>query len=345
MASKTSKPAAVPEGNITLQTIADAAGVSLATASRALSGTGRMKSETRDRVMRVAKLHNFRPSGVARSLSTKRTYTIGFLNNDLTGRLTLPVMAGVTAALFDRGVSVFLCSIEDNPILAQRHVEAMIDKRVDGIVAAGKRTDRQVPIELANLGIPVVYTIVQPEPNSICFTVDDEGGGRLATQYLIDRGRKRIAHVTGPSNFRVVHERAIGYKAAMRDAGLTEPEIGIIMDDWAERAGHDAVRLLFEGVMAPPPDAIFCGNDQIARGAIDALTLRGIAVPHSVSVIGYDNWHYYAEEARPPLTTVDMNLEELGRIAGETLLRIIDGETVEPGTRRLPCTVIERKSA
>lgn len=337
-------PAARVKEQVTLQTVADAAGVSLATASKALSNTGRMKEETRERVVRIAKSFNFRPSGLARSLATKRSFTIAFFNNDLTGRLTLPVMAGVTSALFDRGVTVFLCSTEDSPALAQRYVEAVVDKRVDGIIAAGKRTDRQIPVELANLGIPVVYTIVQPEPNSVCFTVDDEGGGRLATEFLIARGRKRIAHVTGPGNFRVVHERALGYKAALAAAGLVEPEIGTIMDDWAERAGRDAVRLYFEGAMVPP-DGFVCGNDQIARGVIDALTLRGVRVPEDVSVIGYDNWHYYAEESSPALTTVDMNLEQLGRLAGETLLHMIDGEPVDPGTRKLPCQIVERGSA
>ncbi|WP_367178573.1 LacI family DNA-binding transcriptional regulator [Devosia sp.] len=246
--------------------------------------------------------------------------------------------------MFDRGVSVFLCSTEDNPIPTQRYMDAVIDKRVDGIIAAGKRTDRQVPAELSSLGVPVVYTIVQPEPNSVCFTVDDEGGGRMATELLIAKGRRRIAHVTGPANFRVVHERALGYKSALASAGLVEPEIGTIMDDWAERAGRDAVRLHFDGVVAPP-DGFVCGNDQIARGVVDALALRGVRVPEDVSVIGYDNWHYYAEEASPPLTTVDMNLEQLGRLAGETLLQMIDGHVVEPGTRRLPCHVVERGSA
>ena len=155
------KPVAKPSGKakeqVTLQTVADTAGVSLATASKALSNTGRMKQETRDRVVRVAKSFNFRPSGLARSLSTNRSFTIAFFNNDLTGRLTLPVMAGVTSALFDRGVSVFLCSTEDNPILTQRYMDAVIDKRVDGIIAAGKRTDRQVPAELSSLGA-VSYT-------------------------------------------------------------------------------------------------------------------------------------------------------------------------------------------
>lgn len=329
---------------VMLRDVAKAAGVSIATASKALNETGRMSIETRQRVVKTAKSLNFRPNDLARSLTTKRSFTIGFLNNDLTGRLTLPVMAGVTNALFDKGVSVFLCSIEDHPLLARRHLDAMIDKRVDGIIAAGKRTDRQVPVELSSLGIPVVYTIVQPEENSVCYVPDDVAGARMATDLLISKGRRRIAHVTGPSNFRVVHERIIGYRQALESSGLSEPEFGILMDDWSERAGYEAAAILFRGG-CPPPDAVFCGNDQIARGMVDALTIMGIDVPQQVSIVGFDNWAIFAEATRPPLTTVDMNLEELGRVAGETLLKMIGGEFVEPGIRKLPCRLKLRQSA
>lgn len=328
---------------VTIRDVAKAAGVSVATASRALSGSGRMTDETRERVQKTARTMGFRANGIARSLSSRRSFTIGFLNNDLTGRLTLPVMEGVTDALFDQGVSVFLCSTEDNALLAQRHLETMLDKRVDGIIAAGKRLDRQVPAKLTGLGVPVVFTIVQPETNAVCFVPDDESGAFQATSHLIERGRRRIAHVTGPADFRVVHERAIGYRAALSEAGLFEPEWGIIVDDWSEQAGHSAVRMLFSGALAPP-DGIFCGNDQIARGVVDALSLRGISVPAQVSVIGFDNWEVLAAATRPPLTTVDMGLAELGRVAGRTLLKMIEGETVEPGTRKLPCSLVLRQS-
>lgn len=329
---------------VMLRDVAEAAGVSMATASKALNETGRMSAETRQRIVKIAKSLNFRPNDIARSLTKKRSFTIGFLNNDLTGRLTLPVMAGVTSALFDQGVSVFLCSIEDHPAIARRHVETMLEKRVDGIIAAGKRTDRQVPVELSGLGIPVVYTIVQPEENSVCFVPDDVAGARMATEFLISKSRRRIAHVTGPANFRVVHERVLGYREALQGADLVEPEFGILMDDWSERAGYEAAAILFNGGAAPP-DAVFCGNDQIARGMVDALSLMGKRVPDDVSIVGFDNWKMFAEATRPPLTSVDMNLEDLGRIAGETLLRMIDGETIEPGVRKLPCRIEVRKSA
>ncbi len=92
-----------------------------------------------------------------------------------------------------------------------------------------------------------------------------------------------------------------------------------------------------------PPDAIFCGNDQIARGVIDALRERGVAVPEAVAVVGFDNWEIMAEATRPPLTSVDMNLHELGRASGMTLLQMIEGQHIH-GVRRLPCSLVIRES-
>ena len=92
------------------------------------------------------------------------------------------------------------------------------------------------------------------------------------------------------------------------------------------------------------PDAIFCGNDQIARGAIDAFALMGIRVPHDIAIVGFDNWEVFAKATRPPLTTLDMGLPSLGRNAGMALLDLIDGKSVPPGVRETPCELIVRQS-
>ena len=136
-----------------------------------------------------------------------------------------------------------------------------------------------------------------------------------AVQHLIAQGRRRIVHVTGPANFRVVRERALAYSEALGAAGSGGYASAEIMrGSWTERWGHEAVATLWSGVERP--DGIFCGNDQIARGVVDALRERGVDVPRDVSVVGFDNWEIVAEQTRPPLTTVDMNLKELGRQAG-----------------------------
>ncbi|SHE99079.1 transcriptional regulator, LacI family [Kaistia soli DSM 19436] len=331
-----------PRGRpVTLRDVAKDAGVSVATASKALNDQGRMTAETRTRIQEAARRLGFRPNGLAQSLLRRRSFTVGMLTNDTYGRFSLPVMAGISEALVDNGVSVFLCNVEDDPRLGQLHVDAMLEKRVDGIIATGKRIDRQLPVDLSRLGVPVIYAFTEPDPNSIAFVSDDEGGARLAVEHFIRLGRRRIAHVTGPTTFTVVHRRAEAYRAVLAEAGL--PVGPVLMGRWSESWGRDAVAELF-GEGGSAPDAIFCGNDQIARGVIDALRERGIDVPGSVGVVGFDNWEIVAAESRPPLTTVDMNLVTLGREAGMTLLSLVDGKPVEPGIRKLPCRLVVRQS-
>lgn len=335
------QPTSVFAKPVTLREVAADAGVSVATASKALNGQGRMTAETRERIRETAQRLGFRPNGLAQSLLRRRSFTVGLLTNDTYGRFSLPVMSGISDALVDNGVSVFLCNVEDDPRLGQLHVDAMLDKRVDGIIATGKRIDRHLPVDLSNLGIPAIYAFTQPDPGAIAFVSDDAGGARLAVEHFCRLGRRRIAHVTGPSSFAVVHERAQAYRDVLTEAGM--PVIEPLLGSWSEAWGREAVGKLFDGD-GEKPDAVFCGNDQIARGVMDALRERGLSVPDDVGVIGFDNWEIVAEATCPPLTSVDMNLAALGREAGLTLLSLVGGKPAEPGIRKLPCRLVVRQS-
>jgi len=328
---------------VTLREVAAAAGVSVATASKALNGQGRMTAETRERIRETARQLGFRPNSLAQSLLRKRSFTVGLLTNDTYGRFSLPLMAGVSDALVDNGVSVFLCNVEDDTRLGQLHVEAMLDKRVDGIIATGKRIDRHLPVDLSHLRVPVVYAFTQPDPGAVGLVSDDAGGARLAVEHFCRLGRRRVAHVSGPASFAVVHDRAEAYRDVLEENGLpvSEPLLGA----WSEAWGREAVGKLFgKAGREGWPDAVFCGNDQIARGVIDALRERGIGVPDDVGVIGFDNWEIVAEATRPPLTSVDMNLAALGREAGLALLSLVGGQPAAPGIRKLPCRLVVRQS-
>ena len=246
-------------------------------------------------------------------------------------------MAGISEALVDHGVSVFLCAIEDDPALAQIHVDAMLDKQVDGIIATGKRLDRRLPVDLSNLHVPVVYAFTEGAPDSVTFRSDDAHGAKLAAEWLAKLGRRRLVHITGPEDFFSVRERANAFREA------ADSERPVMFGVWSESWGHDAVARLWSAG-GERPDGIFCGNDQIARGVIDALRERGIKVPQDVSVVGFDNWEIVAAQTRPPLTTVDMELRELGRQAGLTVLALAEGRPVEPGIRKLPCRLVVRQT-
>lgn len=322
---------------VRLSDVAAAADVSVATASKALNGTGRMTEETRERVRRSAEELGFRPNAMARALIRQRSMTVGLLTNDSYGRFTMPVMAGVSDALVGEGFSVFMCNIEDSAEAGRQHLDAMLDKQVDGIILTGKRIDTRLPVDLSNLDIPVVYVFTDAPADAVSLVSDDAQGAREAVEWLVKLGRRQLVHVTGPESFASVRERAGAFSA------VAGPDAPVLCGHWSEGWGHEAVARLWEKD-GPQPDGIFCGNDQIARGVIDALRERGVAVPEEVSVVGFDNWEIVASVTRPPLTSVDMNLKELGREAGRLVLALGAGEDVRPGIRRLPCRLVVRRS-
>lgn len=322
----------------TLRDVAKAAGVSLSTASNALNDVGRVNAETREKVNRIALEIGFRPNALAQSLLRKRSLTIGMLTNDTYGRLTLPMGAGVSEALVDHGVSVFLCATNNDERLAGVHLHALLDKQVDGIIFTAVRLDVQPPPELFTLPIPVVYVFAEGPPQNVSFVPDDAQGARLAIDHLKSIGRSRILHITGPNDYLAARVRAGAYTEICGDGW--EPMFG----EWSEEWGHEAINSVFsQGRMHP--DGIFCGSDEIARGVIDALRDRNISVPGDISVVGFDNWEVIARQTRPPLTTIDMELKELGRRAGLAMLQLSRGEEVEPGIVRLPCSLIVRQSS
>ena len=164
----------------------------------------------------------------------------------------------------------------------------------------------------------------------------------LAVAHLASLGRKRIAHVTGPEHFEAVRLRRNGYRSALAEAGLPEIAGFYLSGAWSEAWGREAVARLLSGKQRP--DAIFCGNDQIARGASDTLREMGLAVPADVAIVGFDNWDVLALAARPQLTSIDMNLKALGREAGDSLLEMIAGKKLS-GIRRRPCSLVVRGSS
>jgi LacI family transcriptional regulator, galactose operon repressor len=327
----------------TIRDVARLANVSVGTASKALNKNGSLREETRERVIASARQLGFHPNDLAHSLHRGQSLTVGLISTDSFGRFTIPIMEGLEECLADSRIGVFMCNATEDPEREARHVEQLLSKRVDGIVVTARRADRRPKLAVPTSGVPVLYVFSQTDDaEACCLLPDDEGGARMAVEHLIRLGRRRIAHVTGPERFQAVGLRRDGYRMALAAAGLAEPEGFYLPGVWSEGWGREAVAELLRSRRGPP-DAIFCGNDQIARGAVDALRERGLVVPDSVAIVGFDNWEIMADATRPPLTSIDMNLKELGREAGATLLQMIAGRPVR-GVRRLPCTLVIRDS-
>ena len=161
-------------------------------------------------------------------------------------------------------------------------------------------------------------------------------------EHLLACGRRRIAHVSGDPGYKAAQDRATGARAALVAAGLELVGGQTYFGSWSEGWGRGAARMVVE--QHPDVDGFFCGSDQIARGVLDALRELGRDVPGDVSVIGFDNWEVLSTNARPQLSSVDTNLERVGRVAAQRLFAAIDG-TVRPGIEELPCRVVTRASS
>lgn len=324
----------------TLSDVARLAGVSIATASKALNGRAQVRAETRAKVMAAAEQLSFSPNGLARSLLTGRSGTVGLVTHDLEGRFSIPTLMGAEDAFGSGKVSVLLCDARGDAIREQHHIQALLGRRVDGLIIVGARPDPRP--SLGNLPVPVVYAYAPSENPQDCSLVSDNvGGGRLAVEHLVACGRSRIAIISGDSSYGAANDRVAGALDALDEAGLLLVGGQALFGAWTEEWGRGATR----GLLAKHPDidAILCGSDQIARGCLDALREAGRDVPGDVAVMGHDNWEILASNARPPLTSIDMNLEELGRRAAARLFEAIEGHPAH-GVETIPCRLALRSS-
>ena len=325
----------------TIAEVAELADVSIGTASKVLNGRGQLRAETRERVLAASHRLGFQPNALARSLIAGRSYTVGLITTDSFGRFTIPIMLGVEDALGAGQISVFLCDGRDDPIREQHYIRTLLGRRVDGIVVTGRRADPRPPIG-ADLPVPIVYAMTEStNPDDCSVAPDDEQGGALAISHLLATGRTRIGHITGPERFLAARLRADGARRALAETGLSLADPGALHGEWSEAWGRQATHMLLRA--SPGVDAIFCGSDQIARGIADALRESGRRIPEDIALVGYDNWEVIATGCRPPLTTVDMDLTQLGRFAAEKLLAAIDGLPA-PGLHNLPCRLVIRDS-
>ncbi|OIK02265.1 LacI family transcriptional regulator [Streptomyces monashensis] len=304
-----------------------------------------MRPETRRRVLDAVETLGFRPNQHAQSLHSGRSWTVGLMTTDGIGRFSTPVLLGAEDALGAGKISVLLCDTRGDSIREQHHLRNLMDRRVDGIIVTGRRTDPRPPLTgITGLeSVPVVYALSpSTDPGDMSVVTDDKGGAGLAAEHLLATGRTRIAHITGPEHHAAARDRARHAVEHLEQAGLALSTGRVHFGEWSEAWGRRAADAVLR--TAPDTDAVFCGNDQIARGVTDALRERGIGAPGDIAVVGYDNWDTMALASRPPLTTIDMNLAEIGRIAALRLLEAIDAGEATPGVRTVPCRLVVRES-
>jgi DNA-binding LacI/PurR family transcriptional regulator len=329
----------------TIADIARLAGVSKSTVSRALNDSPLIGIETKERIRKIARQHNFQVNVAARQLSVKRSNTIAFVTHayhkdfsvaDLFG---LEIMGGISLGLHTNGYDMLVVHVDPRETTWAR--EYLETNRVDGFILMTSTRKQSHIKALVEIGAPfIVWGVPVPNQGYPSVTGDDFSGGKLATEYLIRTGRRRIAFLGGPPDELEVQLRYNGYETALREAERTIDPALIAHGDYSNTSGAVAMEKLLH--QAPDLDAVFVNSDLMAIAAMDAIRGQGRRVPEDIAVVGYDDLSI-AEYSNPPLTTIRQNIPLAGRLLAQNLIQYLQAGIV--ANVSIPVELIVRKSA
>lgn len=333
--------------SVSIQDVAQAAGVSHATVSRALRDSPLISAEVRDNIRRLAQEMGYTPNAVAQSLKGRRSHTVGLVVTSIADPFYGRLVRGAEEVAKQAGVDVFLGVSYNNAEQELAVIESFHRRRVDGILTASSRLTHKHSGQLARIGAPIVLINRQSEGALDPFhsvQVDSYSGARQAVAHLLGLGHSAIAYLGATNRPRSNWERMQGYRDALGAAGIAIRD-GWIREAPPERRSYsddvaDGRSLMLEALRTDIT-AAFCYNDMHAVGALLACRELKIAVPGRVSIVGFDDVEV-AQYVTPPLTTVHQPKLRLGQLAMEMLLRLIADQPVED--RSMPVDLVIRCS-
>src|SRR5918992_1211765 len=328
----------------TISDVASHAQVSTTAVSKVLRNAYGVSPAMRDRVRAAINELGYRPHAGARAMRG-RTFTIGVLLPHIRNPFFPEIVDGLIEQLADTDYQVIIVQGGETPKAETRAIDALVDRRVDGILVVAPLSSKRRLEEVAE-GVPTV--VLGPHERSTVYDSvfdDDDAGAELVVEHLVALGHRRIAHIAQrdagrPRPASVLHTiRAETYKRVMRDHGLGD-ELAIAATAYTEEGGYQGARRLL--ARSPRPTAIFAGADVAAFGALAARHEAGLAVPADISVAGYDNT-WLAALANVSLTSVDQDGGTMGRTVGRLLLERIEGRTASVRFSVTP-TLVPRRS-
>jgi LacI family transcriptional regulator len=326
----------------TLDDLAEMSGVSRATVSRVING-GSVSPQTRQRVLDVIETTNYRPNLAARNLASGRSGVVGVVMH-VAAPVTFgdayfsQLLTGICDSLTSQAAGMMLW-------LGNRTKEETLDNilgmgMLDGVIVTADTIDDPLVDGLRASDLSVVLVGHRRADRDASYVdVDHEAAAEAITSHLVKSGRREIYHITGRPNSVSGRDRAIGFRNALRKAGLSYDD-RVLPGDYTDESGYEATRNLIQ--IGGPFDALFCGNDNTARGAYRALDEAGLTVPHDVAVAGFDDLEF-AAQLDPPLTTVRQGVGEIGQEAARTLLGLLEDPDGGPRRVLLPTELVVRQ--
>jgi len=304
--------------------IAKMANVSIATVSRVINNTGYVKKETRERVLKVVQELSYQPNAVARSLKKGKTSLIGFIVPDISNSFFTALAKGIEGVISKEGFNLILCNSENNVEKELAYIQALSEKRVEGIILApiGKYEDYRTLSSYKKLPIVLVDNYPLGLDLDVVIT-DNIKGAYLLTKYLIELGHTRIGIITGPLNQLTGIGRLLGYKRALEELNVKIQEDLIQEGDFKFVSGYNLTKKLLS--LKPTPTAIFAANNLMSIGAMVAIKEVGLNIPEDISLVAFDDIDLLPL-VNPPITVMSQPTEKIGAIAAELILKRIKGE-------------------
>ncbi|MGG3838335.1 LacI family DNA-binding transcriptional regulator [Paenibacillus thiaminolyticus] len=321
----------------TIKDVAEKAGVTVTTVSRVLNNRGYISQETRDKVYRVMDELQYRPNEIARSLSKKRSMMLGLIIPTIAHPFFAEMTNYIETYAFSLGYKILLCNSRLDRVKEKEYINMLKSHRVDGMIMGSHTLDVQ---EYVKLRQPVI-TFDRQIADIPYISSDNYQGGVLAAQLLIDRGCRRIAHISGNLSLDMLGNRRLeGFLDTLRKHAL-EPLVIELGTDVFESSGYESmIRSLLE--KEPEIDGLFASSDIIAVHVMKVCSSLGIKVPERMKLIGYDDISL-ASLVEPELTTIRQPLEAMSRLAVDLIDKLIQGENVQM-ENIVPVTLVERKT-
>ena len=333
-------------GNVTIKDVAKAAQVSVATVSRALNGHGNVAAGVRERVQAAADALRYTPHAAARSLSSRRTHTLGVVLPDLYGEFFSELVRGIDQAARERGFHLLVSSYHGHPEEQGAAMRAMRG-RVDGVLLMSPSLTATPACRDELAGTPAVVVNTRDAGDGVAaLCVDNHGGAMAMVEHLAACGHRRIAFIAGPDDNFDAHERLRGYRDALA-RHVPDAAPWVVPGDFSEAGGHRAGQQLLAS--DGRPDAVFAANDMMALGCLFAFSHGGVSVPGDIALAGFDDIPL-ARYVHPSLTTIRVNIAEVGERAVHSLLAQMadgdaDGATVRGGSQRMDVKLVVRDSS